>query len=200
MLATEKYEEIKKIVVCFLEDYDVKTLPIDVFGLAKKMNVNIVFASKIVESVKYKNGIDNILKYPESLVYFDKITNKFIVYIDDINLKFVRQRFSLAHELMHIILGHTTQNEQNENEAFFGATYLLAPTSLVLIKHSSIYLLDYEHVANIFEVSIPEAKIIARYNNNRFSLKKSGEENDYEKIINGLLRKSLEKKFIDICR
>ncbi|MEG1222817.1 MAG: hypothetical protein RSD69_03875, partial [Bacilli bacterium] len=104
------------------------------------------------------------------------------------------------HELMHIILGHTTQNEQNENEAFFGATYLLAPTSLVLIKHLSAYLLECEYIVNIFKVSKPEAKIIARYNNNRFSLKNGEEENDYEKIINGLLRESLEKKFIDICR
>ena len=192
-LSDQRYEQIKMTIADFLEDYDVKKVPVDVFGLAKKMQIKIVLASEILN--KYPKKIDEyvLFKYPNSYLYYDPDAQKFIIYIDDIGTKKKRQRFSLAHELMHIILGHTEQNEENESEANFGATYLLAPTSLALIRIEEEIMFIPEMVEDIFDVSGPEAEIIVRYNSNRVSLPDLNEK-DYEKTINRLLKESLNKR------
>ena len=192
-LSDQRYEHIKKTIADFLEDYNVKKVPVDVFNLAERMQIKVVFASEILE--KHPKKIDEyvLFRYPHSYLYYDPGPQKFIIYIDDIGTKKQRQRFSLAHELMHIILGHYEQNEENESEANFGATYLLAPTSLALIRPDDENMFIPEIVGDIFDVSISEAGIIARYNFNRILLTDL-QEKDYEKRINSLLKESLNKR------
>ncbi len=187
-LENYRYEEIKIVIADFLEDYEISELPIDVFELARKMNVKIVFASYLLKKFLKKLDEYLIYSYPHSYLYYNKQAQQFIVYIDDVGTKRKRRRFSLAHELMHIILGHSEQNERNESEANFGATYLLAPTSLVLTNEGH-YLLDLNVIEYIFDVSLPEAKIIVRYNTSRLSIDTIAK--DYETTINNLLKKSL---------
>ncbi|MDY4818813.1 MAG: ImmA/IrrE family metallo-endopeptidase [Bacilli bacterium] len=189
-LASQRYEQIKETIAEFLEDYDVKKIPVDVFELARKMNIKLVFASEILE--RHPKKVDEYLlfSFPNSYLYYDPETQKFIIYIDDVGTRWKRQRFSLAHELVHIILGHTEQNEENEAEANFGATYLLAPTSLALMHLNNDKLFDAFIVGKIFDVSEPEAQIIVRYNSNRVcycDLKAK----HYEKTINNLFKDSL---------
>ena len=192
-LSDQRYEQIKMAIADFLEDYDVKKIPVDVFDLAKKMQIKIVLASEILHKYPKKINEYVLFKYPHSYLYYDPDAQKFIIYIDDVGTKKKRQRFSLAHELMHIILGHTEQNEENESEANFGATYLLAPTSLALIRIEEETMFIPEMIEDIFDVSGPEAEIIVRYNSNRVSLSDLNEK-DYEKTINGLLKESLNKR------
>lgn len=192
-LSDQRYEDIKMAIANFFEDYNVRKIPVDVFDLAEKMKIKVVFSSEIIKKhpkkvVKYK-----LFTYPHSYLYYDPDSQRLIIYIDDLGANKKRQRFSLAHELMHIILGHTEQNERNESEANFGATYLLAPTSLALIKLEDKILFIPEIVMYIFDVSAPEAEIIVRYNINRVSLPDLNEK-DYEKTINGLLKESLYKR------
>ncbi len=192
-LSDQRYEDIKIAIANFLEDYNVKKIPVDVFDLAEKMKIKIVFSSEIIKKHPKKVDEYKLFTYPHSFLYYDPDSQRLIVYIDDLGTKKKRQRFSLAHELMHIILGHTEQNEKNESEANFGATYLLAPTSLALIKLEDEALFIPEIVMDIFDVSASEAEIIVRYNSNRVSLPDLNEK-DYEKTINGLLKESLNKR------
>lgn len=192
-LSDQRYEDIKIAIANFLEDYNVKKIPVDVFDLAEKMKIKIVFSSEIIKKYPKKFDEYKLFTYPHSYLYYDPDSQRLIVYIDDLGTKKKRQRFSLAHELMHIILGHTEQNEKNESEANFGATYLLAPTSLALIKLEDETLFIPEIVMDIFDVSAPEAEIIVRYNLNRVSLPDLNEK-DYEKTINGLLKESLKNR------
>ncbi len=192
-LANERYEKIKKTIGEFLEDYGVNKLPLDVFGLARKMKIKIALASELLEQHPRKIDEYVLFRYPNSYLYYDSETQKFIIYIDDVGCKRKRQRFSLAHELMHIILGHTEQTPENEAEANFGATYLLAPTSLALIFPEEEALLLPEIVSRIFDVSLPEAEIVVRYNSNRLSLPDIN-ETDYEKMINNQLKESLKRQ------
>ncbi len=192
-LKDERYEEIKQTVADLLEDYDVKELPIDLFGLAKKMKVNITLSSELLKKHPKKISEYKLMHYPNSFLIYNPTDQQYVIYIDDLGTREKRQRFSLAHELMHIILNHQEQSERNEKEANFGASYLLAPTSLVLIQASNENLLDVNVIAQIFDVSIPEAGVIVRYNKNRLSLA-SLSERDYEITINGLLRDSLIEK------
>lgn len=192
-LSDQRYEEIKIAIANFLEDYNVKKIPVDVFDLAEKMKIKIVFLSEIFKRPPKKGAEYVYFKFPHSYLYYDPDSQKLIIFIDDLETNKRRQRFSLAHELMYIILGHTEQNEKNESEANFGATYLLAPTSLALIKLEDETLFIPEIVMDIFDVSAPEAEIIVRCNFNRVSLPDLNEKN-YEKTINGLFKESLNKE------
>ena len=192
-LSDQRYEQIKITIANFLEDYDVKTIPIDVFEIAKQMRIKIVFASEILKKHPKKIDAYCLFKFPHSYLYYDNDAQQLIIYIDDIGTKKKRQRFSLAHELMHIILGHTEQNETNEAEANFGATYLLAPTSLALARSNDERMFVPSKLEKIFDVSGSEAEIIARYNSNRVALVDL-KEKEYEKKINGLLIASLDKR------
>lgn len=105
-LSDERYEEIKKIIANFLEDYNVRKLPINVFELAEKMKIKIVFASKLLLKFPKKISEYTIFSYPNSYLIYNPHAQQFVIYIDNIGTKKRRQRFSLAHELIHIILGH----------------------------------------------------------------------------------------------
>lgn len=51
-LSDKRYEEIKMDIAVTFEDYNVNGLPIDVFDLAKKMGVIVVYASQIIKKNK----------------------------------------------------------------------------------------------------------------------------------------------------
>ncbi len=195
-LASQRYEEIKRTIAEFLEDYDVKEIPIDIFDLAKKMRIQVVYATDLVRM--HPNKLDEYFIYslPHSYFYYSPETQKFLVYIDDISCYDNRQKFSLAHEIIHIILGHTEQNSMNEAEANFGATYLLAPTSLALLWADKGVLLNPVIVKEIFDVSEPLANIVVRYNQNRITYCDIVEK-DYEKTINSLLKDSYKRRLCD---
>lgn len=185
-LSDNRYEEIKMEIAFTFEDYNVDGLPIDVFGLAEKMGVIVVYASQILSKNKGKINEFMLFAYPSSYLYYSKEKQKFFVYIDDIGTNKCRQRFSMAHELMHIILGHTEQNERNEAEANFGAQYMLAPTSLILLAPDNWLLDETDFIKFLFDVSEPVAETTIRYNNNRIRYV-SLEEKPYEEIINNQL-------------
>lgn len=185
-LPDERYEEIKMAIALTFEDYNVDGLPIDVFGLAKKIGVSVVYASQIIKNNKGKINEFMLFAYPPSYLYYSKEKQKFFVYIDDVGTNKSRQRFSMAHELMHIILGHTEQNERNEAEANFGSQYMLTPTSLILLAPDNWLLEETDFIKFIFDVSEPVAETTIRYNHNRLYYV-SLEEKPYEEIINNQL-------------
>lgn len=194
-LKTSQYEKIKMLIADLLEDYDIRKVPVDVFELSQKMHIGIKYASEIAKkkpSLSY-----SLWKYPDSYFYYNPETQKYIVFINDVMCSWHRQRFSLAHELIHIISGHQEQNDKNESEANFGASYLLAPTSLSLIVSQNDILLTPEKVETLFDVSASEAQIIVRYNKSRISLCPL-KEKPYEKKINELLIESLNERIADI--
>lgn len=191
-LTNERYEEIKETICDFLCDYDVDKLPIDVFELANKMKVKIVRSSELIQKYPKKINEYQIFSFPPSYLFYDSKEQRFLIFLDDYGIKIKRQRFSIAHEIMHIILGHTEQSPRNETEANFGATYLLAPTSLALIEGAFTPLTDPIIVMDIFDVSFSEAEIVVRYFENRFFC--NSDYKSYEKEINRRFGKSFCEK------
>lgn len=191
-LKDERYEEIKKEVAYMFEDYDVTDIAIDVFEIAEKMNIKIVYASEIIAKSKGKITEYSLYRFPPSYLHYNESEQRFYVYIDDVGTGINRQRFSMAHEIMHIRLGHQEQNAKNEAEANFGAQYMLSPTSLVLLDVGNLLFQEENFIRCVFEVSEPVAITSARYNYNRihyFDLK----PRDYEEIINSQLGNSFKK-------
>lgn len=189
-LSDSRYEEIKQTIADFLEDYNVSKLPVDVFDLAEKLGIRIVRATELIKKNKGQIDENFIFTLPNSFLHVDNQAQKIIIYLDDVGTKRNRQRFSIAHEILHIILEHTEQTPRNESEANFGAIYLLAPTSLVLIPESLNYLDDFVFVQRVFGVSEQTADIAVRYNLNRL-LCLSSKPKKYEITINSLFKDSL---------
>lgn len=184
-LPSKRYNEIKRTVADLFEDYDVRTIPIDVFGLAEKMGIEIVYASECSPD-HLRDYFDNV----ESFVAYYDVSQKYVVYLDDVNTGEKRQKFSLAHEIIHIVLNHKDQSEYNESEANFGAAYLLCPTSLAILSSTEELMISTKGIQSIFDMSLGLAEIAARQNKRRLANVRWGPA-DYESRINSLLKESL---------
>jgi len=194
MISWKRYEEIKQIVSEVFEDYKPKGLPIDIFGLAQLMGIKILYASEIIKE-NSKLSFNDIFAFPNSFLNYYDVDGVLVVYIDDIGCQKNRQRFSLAHELGHIILCHTDQNSKNEEEANFVAEYLLTPTSLVMINGAETHMQDALFLEYTFDVSSEVAFISTAHMENRLFL--NIKTYDYENVINNIykddLRRCIEK-------
>lgn len=143
-LTYTRYEGIKMTITDILIDYNIDTLPIDVFLLAKRMGIIVLKYSEfsIDEQVKIISASNDGMS-----LYSYKNKCYYIIYNDDMYES--RIRFTIAHEIGHIILGHVESNEETESEADFFARNLLVP--LCMIIHNDIT--DYKVITVMFDVS-----------------------------------------------
>ena len=139
MVYSADYERIKiKIGELFEENADFLTsVPINVFGLARKMGFRLIKASdRLNVGMNKVNEFLEINKTKEIFGYtfFDIKNCEYVIYYDDINAGNNKQRFSVAHEIGHIVLGHVDEGIENsseaEDEANYFAGYLLCPDCL----------------------------------------------------------------------
>jgi len=190
MISWERYEEIKKRVSEVFEEYEPNGLTVDIFGLAQSMGIEILYASEMMNENSGINIYD-VLSLPNSFLHYYDKDGVLVVYIDDVGCKRNRQRFSLGHEIGHIILGHTEQSPENEEEANFVAEYLLTPTSLVMVEGAGIYMQDPAFLEYAFDVSSDVASISADHMENRYLLNISTYK--YEVVINNMYKDSLRR-------
>ena len=92
----------------------------------------------------------------DGLIIHRKETRLYIVlYNEDIVMP-ERLRFTLAHEIGHIFLGHTCDCDANEYEANTFAAQLLMPWFTIKMLNSN-HFADANTIANIFGVSVTAA-------------------------------------------
>lgn len=125
------YQNLRDAVWLCLIENDIKTLPIPIIGIAKKYNIEVL---------KYSQVNKSWLKTSESgttIFIKDKI---YIIYRDSELVQ--RCRFTIAHELGHILLGHKLIDGRHfrkfdiskpeiEIEADMFASRLLAPACVL---------------------------------------------------------------------
>lgn len=188
------YEHINQVVSDLYKERSITSIPIDVYELADKMCARITKESDI----RRKNGITGYVKTskPEAYFFYNPDEICWEIYINDCGLYKTREKFSAAHELMHIALGHTKQNEREEAMANFGARYLLAPTCLILVEDVSEYLLDPMIVEKCFGLSKEAARIAVNAFRKRAEL--SAKPKDYERTLIDLLANPLREKIKEI--
>lgn len=122
------YKNARNATWQFIIDYNINKLPVIMNDIIKKSGITVLRNSKIHELEKHQSG-KTILQ-----------NNKFyIIYNDTENEQ--RCRFTVAHELGHIALGHLLINkvtyrtfkinDSNENAANVFARDLLAPACVL---------------------------------------------------------------------
>lgn len=180
-----KYKNVRDAVWQCLIDFNVIELPIDIVKIAKVLGIKVI-----------KNSIVNWLEPDESGVTVIQDVQWYIVY-DDTQSK-QRCRFTIAHELGHILLGHTLKNGRHartfdlskpeiETEADVFASRLLAPACV-------LWALDLHTptgIAKLCDISYQAAEIRAKrmdilYKRNKFLLSPLERQvyRNFEKFIN----------------
>lgn len=136
-LREEVFEKAKITVKELIEDYDIK-YPLDVFDLCNKMGFELIPYSK------FKDHIELLLKKSEDgFSLFDENRNIWSIYYNENVEPKERIKFTIAHEIGHILL----QTEVEEYANFF-AGYLLAPVVLIL----EYKLFEKEKIMDYFKV------------------------------------------------
>lgn len=131
-----------------LIDYKVNSLPVKVSQIAKQSDITLL-----------KNSVANLLSKNESgttLIQNDKL---YIVYADEQSPQ--RCRFTIAHELGHIFLGHLFKTDGNgflitddaEHSANVFARDLLAPACVL----HELRALTSAAIANLCNISLEAA-------------------------------------------
>lgn len=150
-----------------LIDFNMTRLPVEVIDIAIKIGIKIV-----------KNSDANVLKLNESGISLFKDNQWYIIFND----KDIRQRyrFTIAHELGHIFLGHTLKAGRyartfdlsrpiEETEADIFASRLLAPACVLW----GLNLHTPQEIASACDISLRSAEIRAErmkilYKRNKF--------------------------------
>ena len=156
----------------FIQKYDIKWLPVDAFEIVEAYAnaENIKIEIKTIADLSYESGIDrqvlidDVIYGEDGLAIYDPETDTYTIIIDESAEPFGRVRWTVVHELGHIVLGHLTDSrtsilkwelsdeeyEQLEQEAHIFAGEVLAPKFILyrIGAHSS------EEIQDICELSI----------------------------------------------
>ena len=113
-LPVQRYEQIKHEVVDMYEECEISTFPIDCFDIASKLYYILVPYSKLNDhqlrlAMEYSSeGFSVLRKVPETGMY------RYYIFYNDYN-SYERQRWTIFHEIGHIINGDYGITFENEH-------------------------------------------------------------------------------------
>lgn len=123
-LSDERYEEIKTEVVELYKELHLTSFPVNAMDVCKKLGIILKSYNKLDD----KTYITVIRASEDGLVA--KIEDHYVIYYNP-SKSTERIRFTVFHEIGHIILRHLIHDEENEAEANFFAGYFIAPAPLI---------------------------------------------------------------------
>ena len=145
-LLDKRYEVIKKSVVSLFTELNLYDVPIDGFKICELLGIVVIRYSDV------NNEKQKACKEFNKDGFFMEIEKNgqsvFYIYYDD-SMYDRRIRFTIMHEIGHIVLDHTEHSDLAESEANFFAKYALAPPPLVHKYKPE----DYCELAEIFQLS-----------------------------------------------
>lgn len=121
------YNQMEQKMLEVLIECGIKSAPIDPFAIASKKGFLTIPYSQLSSNTR-KELIEQGLIAGASR--YDPQKETFVIYYND-NEMVERQRFTIAHELAHIFLGHKTESDLAHKCANESAGYLLAPAPMI---------------------------------------------------------------------
>ena len=153
-----KYKNARDTSWQCLIDYNVTSLPVKILDIAKRSGIKVIknsLANKLITSQKGQSYINQ----DETIIIYDDTLPKTVI------------RYTVAHELGHIFLGHDLAYPtiEMENEANVFSSRLLAPACVLW----GLNLHTPQEIATICDISLQSAEIRAErikilYKRNKF--------------------------------
>ena len=165
-----------------LPDWRIKIIEEKVVELFKELNINQlpydVFDIAVSKGYRIDGNINNYVDIPlferQDGISCRNIKKEYSIIYDGNTMK-QRIRFTIMHEIGHIVLGHRHSSQLAEKEANYFAAYALAPKPLI-----KKYNINNESVlSKFFDVSYSCSEVILSNINNE----KGTELNSHEKWI-----------------
>ena len=143
-LPTTLYNKIEENVVNLLTQLNITSYPIDPTAIAIALGYELIPYPHISDEDKLRFSIDEF----DAISFFDSNRKVYKIYYKPDGLK-ERFRFTIAHEIGHIRMGHKCESELARRIADYYAAYLLAPTPWI----SAAGCEDFADVAAEFSLS-----------------------------------------------
>lgn len=147
----EEYDEMVDLALSLLQDYNLFKFPLDLPKLCSLLNIKLIPYSTL-SSEQYlglikkgiKSGHTVVTKFSDGKMQYD-------TYYNDEDETQERNRFTIAHEIKHVVNGDfdKIKKEKNEDLADYFAKCLLAPQCVILAECIN----DVNSLAKKFKVS-----------------------------------------------
>ncbi len=144
------YDDIERKVVALYKETFVACVPIDPFELARRKGFVLCGYSRLSRDARKELRTTE----RDAISLFDPEDGLFKIFYDD-SYSSVRVRFSLMHEIGHIVLEHREESVLARMMANYFAGYALAPTPLIRRFGCD----DFMEVADKFKISVESADI-----------------------------------------
>ncbi len=155
-------------------DYDFVSDYVDVFKLAEYLGIKLIPYSTITEK-QWAVIADIDIKDGFTVIRKSNGERKYYTYYND-DLPYRRQRFTIAHEIKHVVYGEEEFDEEDEAFADHFARALLAPSCLVMFMIQNHNILE---ISDLFDISESAAENAVKAAKNRIKAK-GMELNQYE--------------------
>lgn len=188
-LLSRRYDEIKQAVAYVYKTYHIKKYPIDAFGLCEKMGIILIPYTSL--SQKERNRAFAISPDGFFVEHEDKGTINLAIFYNDDRMP-ERIRFTILHEIGHIVLEHMEHSDVAEAEANFFAKYAIAPPPIVHLFNPE----DPYDIVETFGLSFECAWNVMNYYKKWYRYHKD-DKPDYEIIIVNLYVKEKEVILFD---
>ena len=155
-IASERYEEIKEIIADMFEDLGYTEIPVNVFELCHKLDIDLIrYSSLTPNCVEYSMQFSN-----DGFNLFNVNVLRYQIFYND-QMPPERITFTIMHEIGHIMLEHEEHTEENEQEANFYAKTALVPLGLI----SKLNLKTSSDIADTFGIRFEFARnIVSHFN------------------------------------
>ena len=148
-------------------DYNFYDKRIDIFDLAKKLRIKLIKYSSL--SINQRDILENEFSIKDAFTIFNNktIPKTTYLYYNDNQIR-ERIRFSMAHEIKHIICNESNPTSKDEMMAGHFARSLLVPSCILISE-------NYQKASDVsrdFNISRQSAKYALKAAMNRFYFSK----------------------------
>ncbi len=176
------YIAVDELALQIRLDYGFTDYYLDIFKLAKNLGIILIPYSKLSYKQQKHIQLHSTLDDAFAVIRNENGNMKFYTYYND-KVSYQRQRFSIAHEIKHVVKLEKNPTDKDEDLANHFARYILAPTCLIM---------DYtnktpKEIASIFGISIEAATNALNTAKNRINcgeIKLSKIESNFIQFVN----------------
>lgn len=146
-LRGSRYDEIERTVISLFENIQIESFPLDCFEICEQLGFMVIPYYSLSE--KKRKACKEVSEDGFSLI-IETTPGEYTYEIYYNNLMpHHRIRFTIMHEIGHIILDHSEHSDLAESEANYFAKYALAPPPLI----NRLEIEDYLELADCFDLS-----------------------------------------------